>query len=67
MGFECKTQCGFGSSPLLVELPTPPPLAGVWSFNKAAFGESSSDDSLRTGPENGVFTVGEPRRDPTRL
>ena len=28
----------------------------MWSFNKAAFGESSFDDSLHTGPENGVFT-----------
>ena len=37
----------------------------MWSFNKAAFGESSFDDSLHTGPENGVFTSrtrGEVRR-----
>ena len=57
MGFECKTQCGFGSSPLLVELPTPTPPACGPSM-KLHFGESSSVGSLHTGPENGVFTVG---------
>jgi len=38
----------------------------MWSFNKAAFGESSSD-SLHTWPMKRVFTFGDPDGTPHEI